>query len=348
MNTSFYGNKETFFNTIKRAVFAFTSVLFILCLNIGFSQDNPNDSDNHLPGWKNGSNIDVSIKYYNKQLYFVESPIIVEFQIVNNGISPYLFITSYNKMFTFDFEIVTPSNRNIHHSKEYTIRTTQFEPVFNDEITLKYNEVYGVRIDISRWFHLSEPGEYIIRGVFYPNLNTGSDEDMRIYSKNELYLSLNPPYKEEVQKRIEIEKIKKLKAESLPPYEVVRFMLEALQKEDYEKYFLYIKFDKYIMLFSNARQRYIDAKDINKPAVIEELKQYLMGKNKLEDIPYSETIPADFDINKTVIEKHNAVVTVTETFKYLNLIENKRYTYHLHLYGDKWLLESYSVVNISR
>jgi hypothetical protein len=73
-----------------------------------------------------------------------------------------------------------------------------------------------------------------------------------------------------------------------------------------------------------------------------------MGMNNLEDVPFSETIPADYEIERTLIEKRDAIVTVVETFKYLNLVERKRYNYKLHLYGDKWLLDNYSVVNIGK
>lgn len=321
-----------------------------LFINIGFSLNkNTNDfsEKSYTTPDEEQTRIEVIIKYYNKMIYYVNEPIIVEFQITNRGYDPFLFITSFNKIFTFDFDVLTETNRKVEHSKEYIIQSTQFEPVLSDEITLKRDEVYGVRIDLNRWFDLTDPGEYIIRGIFYPNLKTGSADDIKLYSQNELFLTLNPPFSEEVKKKKEIEEIKRLKAESLPPYDVVNYMLKALQERDFEKYFLFIKFDKFIMQFQNSRKKYMEARDIDKPAVIEEFKQYLMGKNRLEAIPFSETIPADYDILRTVVEKRNAIVTVIETFKYINLIEKKQYTYYLHLYGDRWLLENYSVVNIS-
>lgn len=321
-----------------------------LCINIGFSLNNTNDSPEKSVGFQpeNQLQIDLLIKYYNRIIYYVNEPVIIEFQIVNRGTVPFLFITSFNKVFTFDFNVMTTTNRKVEHSREYIIQSTQFEPVLSDEITLKTDEVYGVRIDISRWFDLSVPGEYLISGIFYPNLKTGSEGDVRLYSENELYLNLNPPFSEAVKRRKEIEEVQRLKAESFPPYEVIDYLLRALQAKDFEKYFLFIKFDKFIMQFQNARKNYIAAKDIDKPSVIEEFKQYLMGNNRLETIPFSETIPADYEIVRTVVEKRDAVVTVIETFKYINLIEKKQYTYHLHLYGDKWLMENYSVVNISK
>jgi hypothetical protein len=319
----------------KAAIYLF--LIFFFCIYIGYSQDMTKYSDQL-------SSIDISIKFFNKQIYHIGDPIIVEFNIANTSRDPFLFIASYRKIFTFDFEIYTRTNRPVEHSKEYIIQRRQFQPVMNDEITLKHNEVYGARIDISTWFDLSEPGEYVVRGVFYPNLITAPE--YRKLSGTELYLSLKPPYTEKVRKEERIEEMKRLERESLPPYEVVDFNLQSLMEKDFEKYFLYIKMDKFIMQFNNAKKKYLDARDIDKPIVIEIFKQYLMGKNTLESVPFDETIPTDFEIERTVIEKNDAEVTVTEYFEYGRVTETKRYTYYLHLYGDKWLVENYDVVNI--
>ena len=71
-----------------------------------------------------------------------------------------------------------------------------------------------------------------------------------------------------------------------------------------------------------------------------------MNENRLEEIPYSEAVPADFEIERTVVESRDAQVSVVQTFKYLGVVEMKRYTYTLHLYGDMWLVEGYTVVNM--
>jgi hypothetical protein len=339
--------------------FAVLSVLScIFPLNIGFSQDNTTSHSGNL----GGSNADrlakteahaahqsavVHIKFYDRTIYYVDRPIYVEFEIVNNEYEPYLFVTSFNKMFTFDFEIRTVTNRLVAHSRDYTLGTTQFEPILNDKIALKRNEIYGVRIDIARWFDLFEPGEYVIRGLFYPHLKTGLDSDVRIYSENQLFLDLNPPYTEELRMVQREEEMRKLMAESLPPYEVVRVMLEALQDNDFEVYFLYVDFEKFIDQFENARTLYREARDVEKPAIIENLfKPYLMGENELEDIPFDEHIPRTFDIVRTEIEKDDAIVEVLEDFEYGRFSRRKRYRYFLHLFDDKWFLQKYEVVNL--
>jgi len=322
---------------MKNNKFKSLLILFTILLSnfsIGYSLD---DTNKYLP------NINITIQYCNQHLYTIGRPVIVEFKIINNDSDPFLFLTSFNKTFTFDFEVSTLNNMKIDHSNDYSIKRKVLGSILSDEITLKQNEVYGAKIDISKWFNLTEPGEYIIKGIFYPGLIT--NEKYQIPSENELILYLNPPYPEEVKRKEEIEKIKRLKALSMPPYKVVSFMLDALMKRDFEKYFLYIKFDKFIFKFQNATKKYINAKDIDKPLIKEEFKEYLKGNNKLEALPFSETIPCEYDIVKTIIEKKKADVTVIETFKVKSLVEKKEYTYHLHLYEDKWFLEYYEVRN---
>ncbi len=319
----------------------FLSALFILifCISIGYSQNNTKQLDKY-------SSIEVSIRFYDEQIYYLGDPIIVEFQIVNNGRDPYLFITSFKKIFTFDFDISSMTKKKVMHSNSYMIERRKYEPIFNDEIILKRNEVYGVRINIGEWFDFKESGEFVIKGILYPNLITESGNV--IVTEKELYLNLNPPYTEIVREQQREKEILRLKTEKFPPYKVVELMLNALMAGDFEKYFLHINFEKFIHQFNNAERKYVGAKDIDKPSVIEELKNYIKAENTLESVPYSDTVPVDFEIVKTVIEKTDAQVTVIETFKYINLIEKKKYTYYLHLYADKWLFEQYDVVNIAR
>jgi hypothetical protein len=340
---------------INLAIFLLITVYLI---NIGFSQENTNRSwsspdqsgEQHMARTETDSlhdSISVHLKFHNREIYYVDRPILVEFQIVNHSNDPYLFVTSYNKQFTFDFDIRTTTNRPIEHSKVYTIDASRFEPILNDKIALKNDEVYGVRIDIGQWFDLFEPGEYIIRGIFYPNLKTGLDSDVRLYSDNELYLYLNPAYTEQIRLAEREDEIRKLKAESLPPYEVVRVSLEALQDDDFEKYFIYVDFETFIDQFENASNLYDSASDANKPAIIEyQFKPYLRGENELEEMPFLEHIPRSFDIVRTEIERNDAVVEVIEDFEYGSIRRKKRYKYYLHLYDDKWLLQRYEVVNL--
>ena len=321
---------------LRTKVFWTSLLILLFCISIGVSQESP------IAGLDDS--VEVNIQFHDRRIYYVGDPVWVEFQISNLGFVPYLFRTSYDELFTFDLDIATTTNKKQDHSIGYVVDRNRYAPILTDEITLKPHEVYGARINITRWFDLKAPGDYVIRGRFYPNLIT--DPDPTISSANELYLTLYPERDETGKEKRRTDEIQRLKAESLPPYKVVDFLLNALMKGEFDKYFLYINFDQFISQFDNTKRKYMSAKDFDKPPVIEEFKAYLRGENKIEKIPFAETIPVDYAISRTVIEGKTAEVVVIEKFKYFSLYERKRYTYYLREYGDKWLLERYTVVNI--
>ena len=335
----------------------------LLCaFNIGFSQENTNRSymqrgddetarlalldENYCDG-----DISVSIRFYNRSIYHVDDEIIVEFQIFNRGLEPCTFYTSFNPLFTFDFEIRTTTNRQVSHSKYYTINTTQFEPFMIDKIVLKPNEVYGIRLNISEWFDLTQHGRYEIRGVFYPNLKTGPKKE---YS-NVLPLDLRPSYSDEIRVAEKERERRELQAAILAPYEVIEHMLIALQNDDLDTYFLFVRFEEFILQFENAGNKYKLADFKDKPYIIENVfKPYLRGivpagEEPLEGLPFSEHVPNIFELVDTNIQWRDktATVKVLETFKYGTLQEKKEYTYHLRLYDERWKLTGYDITNKS-
>jgi hypothetical protein len=235
----------------------------LLCaFNIGFSQENTNRS--YMQRWDDETarltlldenycdgDITVSIRFYNRSIYHVNDEIIVEFQIFNRGLEPCPFYTSFNPMFTFDFEIQTTTNRPVSHSKYYTISTTQFEPFMIDKIVLKPDEVYGIRINISEWFDLTQHGKYEIRGIFFPNLKTGPKKE---YS-NILPLDLRPSYSDEIRVAEKERVRQELQAEILAPYEVIEHMLIALQNDDFDTYFLFVRFEEQTLSARHSSER---------------------------------------------------------------------------------------------
>lgn len=355
---------NSLFNSYSFRRKGFLILIALFCvINIGFSQENTNRSfmqrdsseavqlalldENYCDG-----DLSVSIRYYNRSIYHVDDDIIVEFQIFNRGLEPCPFYTSFDPMFTFDFDIRTTTNRSVLHSKLYTINTTQFEPFMIDEIVLKPNEVYGIRINIKDWFDLAQHGKYEIRGVFFPGLKTGSK---KMYS-NVLSLDLRPSYTDEIRIAEKERERSELQAEILAPYEVVEHMLTALQNDDFDTYFLFLRFEEFILQFKHAGNKYRRADFRNKPLIIEnEFKPYLRGivpasEEPLEEIPFSEHVPNIFEIIETNIRWRNktATVNVLETFRYGTLQEEKEYTYYLRLFDERWKVTGYDITNKSR
>jgi hypothetical protein len=221
-----------------------------------------------------------------------------------------------------------------------------------DEIVLKPNEVYGIRINIGEWFDFQQHGSYEIQGVFFPGLKTGRK---RLLS-NILYLDLRPPYTEEIRIAEKERERSEMQIRDLAPYEVVEQMLISLQNADFETYFLFLKLDEFILQFENAGNMYRRASFRDKPLIIEnQFKPYLRGvdtggKEPLEEIPFSEHVPNMFEITETNIDWRDkkTTVKVLETFIYGTLREDKEYTYYLQLFDERWKVTGYEITNKTR
>ena len=169
-------------------------------------------------------------------------------------------------------------------------------------------------------------------------------------------LDLRPSYTEEIRIAEKERERSELQTEILAPYEVVEHMLTALQNDDFETYFLFLKFEEFILQFENAGTKYRQADFREKPLVIEnEFKPYLRGiipegQESLEEIPFSEHVPNIFEIIETNIlwRDKTATVHVLETFKYGTLQEEKEYTYYLRLFDERWKVTGYDITNKTR
>ena len=116
-------------------------------------------------------------------------------------------------------------------------------------------------------------------------------------------------------------------------------MLIALQNDDLDTYFLFVRFEEFILQIENAGNKYKLADFKDKPYIIENVfKPYLRGivpagEEPLEGLPFSEHVPNIFELVDTNIQWRDktATVKVLETFKYGTLQEKKEYTSITHL-----------------
>ena len=76
--------------------------------------------------------------------------------------------------------------------------------------------------------------------------------------------------------------------------------------------------------------------------MIEDYKELL----KLKEIDEIAVVPHEYKIVHTEYTPTEATVEVIESFKYLEYIERKLYTYYLHRIGDKWFIYDYKILNM--
>ena len=153
----------------------------------------------------------------------------------------------------------------------------------------------------------------------------------------------------EIQRVIDDKTGEILRKEKKGPDAVVEYMLNALQKSDYEKYFLYLDLEKLMIKSESKRERYNRLSEAERYSMVNEYKNYLLNLMQTdyrtadsEDIIY---VPLTYTINKTWYTQDHGEVIVTEKFKYEDLTEIKNYTYRLTKIDDIWMITDYIVIN---
>ncbi|MCX8028604.1 MAG: hypothetical protein N2712_01230 [Brevinematales bacterium] len=297
----------------------FTVFLLLIC-SIGYSQIQP----------------ELSFEYETYRL-LEEMPVI--FTVRNVGFSDEEFFVYDDILKTFFIEVRTDKNDVVEYSYDFLIKHDFFNlNVSKRSILLKRNQSFSVRIDISKIFDISKQGVYYIRGIFSPD-GTADKKDGK--STDFYKLIVKPPKKvEEIVSKVDAEYLS-LQQElyNLPPYEVVRRMLDAKYRRDAREFVIYFDFDKLINIFPSFSKRYNESKTASEKAkVIEKFKDYLTT--------YWEDQILSFAIVRTEIEGDKAVVVADVDYRLRNTSYRLRYSYELfRTYDNRWLIYSYDVVN---
>lgn len=282
-------------------------------------------------------NIELSFEYETFRM-LQEMPII--FSIKNEGISKEEFYIYENIYKTFFFEVRTEKNDEVELSYEFLIKHNFVDSnIPKRSIVLFPNQSFSVKIDISKIFDISRPGIYYIRGIFSPD---GMADKKDGFFTDYYKITIKPPKKvDEIVLQTEDEYIK-LQREiyNLPPYEIVRRMLDAKYRRDAKEFVIYFDFEKLINIFPSFSKRYQESKTSqDKRKVIEKFKEYLTT--------YWEDPIINFSILKTEIEGNKSTVTADVEYKLRNTSYKLRYLYQLYkTYDNRWLIYSYEVINL--
>ncbi len=290
--------------------------------------------------------VGVNIRYYDKRIYYVEDdPIWVEVTISNNTPDTYRFKLADDRIFSIDFDVRTLSNRNIAISERVVQKRTQNLPVYFREVSIESGESFSFTEDLRDYAALSESGSYVIQAKLYPELLKNT-QSLPVVLSNRLSLNLRNRLIEGaggVPLMLDVETNAVLVRDHLPPDEVVDYLLNARQKSQWEKFFLYLDLESMIMNDAGRRRLWL--------AESEEGRQRMLNRYRLDlqnaaiDGDFS-TIPLEFTIERTSYGREEGTVTVLEKFQTGTYIEAKRYTYHLRKRDDIWTIVDYTVFNL--
>ena len=318
-----------------RKLFTIISILGLFA-HTGYAQTNLTDY----------SNASVSIKYYNKSIYYSGqgdiSPIMVHVTIKNNGAETLRFKLADDRMFSMDFNAYTVKNKRLEQTDIIIERRTTNQTVYFREISLEQGEEYSFIENVKDYLKVEEASVYYLDLNFYPELYKSKYISLK---SNRLTLDVRPSPSASASNFIPVksETVEVIKPLDISPDKVVEQTIIARQKSLWDQYFLYMDIESLIKRNPSLQKKYIAGSAEERDRMLQNFKSDLMASRLENDIV---AVPEKFQIEKTTYSPTEGSVSVIEWFKYPNFSEKKRYTYKVRQREGIWQIYDYLVVNL--
>jgi len=291
--------------------------------------------------------IDFSIRYFDKRVYYLEQdPIFIQVTITNNSPYTYRFKLADERAFSVDFDVRTNSNRVVEAADILVRKRSQSQQVYFREVSVEPGESFSFVEDLKNYAALTQSGTYVVQAKIYPELYHTIRSDSSGVLSNRLSLTIRPaliPGPDGIPLELDVETNAILVREKLPPDEVVRYLLTARQKSQWEKFFLYLDLEAMLSRDAYRRRQYNAESEEGRQRMIARYRLDL--RNSVIDGDIS-LIPMNFTIERTVHNGQTGTVTVLEYFRVGSYTEKKRYTWYLEKRDEIWTIVDYSVVNL--
>ena len=319
---------------MKRSIFLIITFLSIFCHSI-FAQNFTNQN--------NG--IDVSIKYYNKTVYYPESseenPIYVHITIANNGTEPFRFKLADDRMFSIDFNAFNVKNKSLPQQQNLISKRTTSQTVYFREISIESGEEYSFIENLKDYVVIEDTGIYYFDLKFYPELYKNK---LNFIKSNRLTLDVRPsPDIAVAMLPTNVTNSAVLTPEPISPDKVIEQTIIARQRELWDQFFLYMDVEQMFTRDAARDRKYRTASADERTRMLANYKADLMLSKIDNDIV---SIPERFSIERTTYSQTEGTVTVIQWFKYDTFTEKKRYEYFLRQRDGIWLIYDYRVENL--
>lgn len=284
------------------------------------------------------ADINFSVSYFDKKIYYTGDRIELSFKIENKNSEPFIFNLAENHVFGFDLEVITLLNQPLPHSEQYIRSQTENQPFFYRNITLLPGESFSFNVFVDSFIVIDQPGNYIIRAKFKPRLESNNSEQL---VSNNLSLAVRARSSDPAAiARIDEATGEILEKLPLPPDEVVSYLINARQRSQWNRFFLYLDLEKLYLRSPGAQVRYSRMNEVMRQRQLREFKTILEAE-EIDDAIIS--IPYQFEIVSTRYTPTTAHVVVNQRFRYPDYTEIKEYTYVLQRDDLVWLVVDYSV-----
>lgn len=304
-------------------------------------------SSSLLPAMGPGELVDVSIRFFDKRVYYPGNPIPLKVTITNKSPATFRFKLAEDRVYSLSFEARTPTNRSLEAADEYKKALAITKPVFYREMAVEPGEEYSFVEDLARFVRITEAGNYNIRASFYPELVQSAPGSpaagTSAVKSNVLIVSVRPslglPPAADIASA---ETGEILSPKPLPPDEVVRQTIVARQRSLWNEFFLYLDLEALLSRNETRKRSYDRESDSGRRRMLEKYKTDL--RQNLIDVDIV-TVPASFEIIETRYTASSGIVRVLEKFDYHGFKLVKEYDYELSRRDDIWYIEGYEVLN---
>ncbi|MDR1866766.1 MAG: hypothetical protein LBQ77_00685 [Treponema sp.] len=293
--------------------------------------------------------VSLVIRYFDKRIYYIngptEEPIYIQLTLTNNSPEVFHFRMANERAFSVDFDVLTMTNRPLEQSHLLMRKRNTSQPVFFREVVLEPGESFSFVEDLRMYSALNQTGSFIVIARMYPALFQNNSSSTSLVS-NRLTLNLRAPSllgPDGVPIELDVETGAILVREALPPDQVIDYMLRARQKEQWEKFFLYLDLEAMMTRDSTRQRQWLAESQEGRQRLLARYRESLRSNTIGEDIV---TIPMDFVIERTNYGAVEGTVVVLERFKVGMYTERKRYTYYLRRYDGIWVVTDYQVVHL--
>jgi len=278
---------------------------------------------------------------------------------------PFRFRLADERAFSVDFDVRTNTNRPVDAADILVRKRSQSQQVFFREISVEAGESFSFVENLRDFSSMTHSGTYVVQARIFPELYQTIDWRTGVLGSaagiapgrtlaaagmplesNRLMLSIRPrvlPGPDGIPMELDVETSAILVREKLPPDDVVAYLLTARQKEQWEKFFLYLDLESMLSRDAYRRRQWVAESEEGRQRMIARYRQDL--RNAVIDGDIS-MIPMKFEIERTVYSALSGTVTTLEYFRVGTYTEKKRYTYYLEKRDDVWTIVDYSVVNL--
>ncbi|MCX7025635.1 MAG: hypothetical protein NT080_13620 [Spirochaetes bacterium] len=284
----------------------------------------------------------TTIRFYDKRVYYTDDPVFVKITILNDSPLPFRFKLAENRVFSLWFEGRTMTNRALERGDSYKRTISSSEAVYYRDILLEPGEEYSFVEDVRSYLAIPGAGAYTIACFFSPELARNSPYQVPLKS-NILTLNVRPGLSgTELAETVSAETGEIIKAERIPPDEVVRRSLVARQRNRWNEFFVYLDLESLLQRDPEKKRIYDHESDDGRRRMLDRYRNDLERRVVDSDIV---VIPDEFRIIETKYTETIGSVRVLEKFRYDGFTMIKEYGYELRRRDDIWYIVGYTVVN---